>query len=235
MTIKLLHLYYDIMNLYGEYGNITILEKHIRDQGYEVLVERKTIGDSIDLKEYDFIYIGAGTERNEDAVLDDMMKYKDELKDIIENEKIVLSTGNSVELFGKSIDGKEALNIFDFDVIRTKERITSDIIYSSKLLKNKVVGFVNKAGVIKHNLNPLFEVEFGVGENEKKDNEGIKYKNFYGTYVIGPLLIRNPEVLEMFVKKICEQKDSEFKYKEVKYENEQRAYEIVLTELMKRK
>ena len=69
MEIKLLHLYYDIMNLYGEYGNIKILEEHLKDQGYTVMVDKKTLGEEKNLEEYDFIYMGCGTERNQMCIM----------------------------------------------------------------------------------------------------------------------------------------------------------------------
>ena len=62
MKANILHLYYDILNLYGEYGNVNIIKKHIEDQGIEVNVEKKTIGDEIDFSKYSFIYMGCGTE-----------------------------------------------------------------------------------------------------------------------------------------------------------------------------
>lgn len=110
--IKMLHLYYDIMNLYGDYGNISILKKHIEDQGFEVLLDKKTIGEEINIDEYDFIFIGSGTERNLDVVLNDMKKYKDKLNEYINKEKVILLTGNSFEMFGKTIDEKEAMRYF---------------------------------------------------------------------------------------------------------------------------
>jgi CobQ-like glutamine amidotransferase family enzyme len=239
-------MYFDIMNLYGEYGNIKILEEHIKDQGYEVTVDKKTINDEIDISQYSFIYIGCGTEKNQLVVLEDMKKYKEELNKFINQGKVLLATGNAYEIFGKQITlekrdniGKEdvtveGLGIVDFDVIRQKDRITSDIIYSSKYLDNKVVGFINKMSEINHNLNPLFKVEFGVGENNKNDFEGVKYKNFFGTYVIGPILVRNPEFLNKIVEQICMSIDDKFVLKDVEYELETKAYELVLNELSKR-
>ena len=108
--IKLLHLYYDIMNLYGDYGNVSILKKHLEDQGFEVLLDKKTIGEEIEFDEYDFIFIGSGTERNLDVVLEDLRRYKEILNEYIDKEKVILLTGNSFEMLGKSIDEKEALN-----------------------------------------------------------------------------------------------------------------------------
>lgn len=234
MEIKILHWYYDIMNLYGEYGNIKILEKHLKDQKLKVVVEKKTVKEDVKLDDYDFIYIGAGTEDNQMFVLQDMIKYKTQLKDYIDSEKVALFTGNSYEILGKSIDEVEALGILDFETKRLKDRVTSDVIYKNKFLKKRVVGFVNKMTNIVHNLNPLFEVEFGIGENENKDIEGIKYKNLYGTHVSGPILVRNPEVLEMIVRMICMKKDRNIIYKRKEYKNEKDGYELVLNELKNR-
>ena len=110
--IKMLHLYYDIMNLYGDYGNVSILKKHLEDQGFEVILDKKTIEDYVNIDEYDFIFIGSGTERNLDVVLNDINKYKEKLKEYIDKEKVILLTGNSFEMFGKSIDETDAMRYF---------------------------------------------------------------------------------------------------------------------------
>lgn len=234
MDIKILHWYYDVMNLYGEYGNVKILESHFKDQGLNVIVDKKTVSDDVDLNEYDFVYIGAGTEDNQMFIMQDIKKYVTDIKKYIDEEKFILLTGNSYELLGKSIDDKECLGIFDFETTILNDRVTSDVIYNSKYLRKKVVGFVNKMTNVVHNLNPFFEVEFGIGENESGDTEGIKYKNLYGTHVSGPILVRNPEFLEMIVRMICLKKDKNLVYKKIDYKDEKVGYELVLDELTNR-
>lgn len=234
MAVKILHLYHDIMNLYGDYGNIVILKKHLEDQGLHVIVEEKTLGNEFRLRDYDFVYIGSGTERNLDAVLEDLRMHLEEIKEYIENDGILLATGNSFEMFGSKIDDQDALKIFDFEVKRDDDRTTSDVIYESEYFHNKIVGFINMQTKMYHNMNPLFKVIFGVGENEKNDYEGVKYKNFYGTHVSGPIFARNPEFLEEFVIKIGKKQDSNFKIKSVRYSNEEEGYELVLRELTQR-
>lgn len=234
MVVKILHWYYDIMNLYGEYGNVKVIEKHLQDQGVKVLVERKTVNETVNLEEYDFIYMGAGTEDNQLFVMKDMQKYAEALKKYIDNEKVALFTGNSYEMLGQKINDEKALGIFDFETQILNDRITSDVIYKSKFLKNKVVGFVNKMTNVVYNINPLFEVEFGIGENENNNTEGVKYKNLYGTHVTGPILVRNPEMLEKIVRLICMQKDKNYVCKKIKYPNEKEGYELVLSELKNR-
>jgi len=231
MQIKLLHLYYDIMNLYGEYGNIKILEKHLKDQGFEVIVDKKTIGDIKNLEQYDFVYIGCGTEKNQKAILEDIKTEKEELKKIIEDGKVVLLTGNSFEILGKSIDGKQALEILDFETEILKDRITTDIICKTDMLESKVVGFVNTMSKVKNNENPLFKIEWKAENIIKDEEEGIVYKNLIGTHLIGPILVRNPELLKTIIEKICMQKDEKFKYKEINYQDEQKGYKLVLKEL----
>lgn len=234
MNIKLLHLYYNIMNLYGDYGNIIILKKHLEDQGANVTIDKKSIYDEYSVMDYDFIFIGAGTENSLDRVMKDLLPKKESLKEYIDNQKVILATGNSFEMFGKKIDDEEAIGIFDFEVKREKDRNTSDVIYESEILKNPVIGFINKSTRVYHNMSPFFKVKFGIGENENNDYEGVKYKNFYGTHISGPILARNPEFLQKIVLEICKNKKSNFKLKKVKYENETKGYEFVLQELNKR-
>lgn len=235
MEVNILHLYYDILNLYGEYGNVVIMKKHLEDQGFAVNLDKKTIGDEIDFNKYHFIFMGCGTEKNIDFVLEDLKKYTNEINNAIENKKVFLVTGNSFEMFGKSIDKKEGLCIFDYETVRLPDRVTSDVIYKSKFFEKKIVGFVNKMSDMYHNMSPLFEVEFGIGENKRNDYEGIKHLNFYGTHVTGPILARNPEFLKVLVTEVCKRVDKKFKYKEIDYPYEDAGYELVLSELEKRR
>lgn len=235
MKVKLLHLYYDIMNLYGEYGNIVMLEQHLKDQGFDVVLDKKTINEEINFSEYDFIYIGSGTEKNQDVIMEDMYKYRDSLKEAIENNKVILLTGNSYEILGKNINGKKALDIFEFETENTENRITEDIIATSSILKDKAVGFINNMSSITNNKEPLFSIEFGVGESKESMQEGIMYKNLIGTHLIGPLLERNPEILQLMVERIGKNKDENFEYKKIEYPEEENGYKLVLSELENRK
>ena len=85
-----------------------------------------------------------------------------------------------------------------------------------------------------HNMNPFFKVKFGIGENENNDYEGVKYKNFFGTHISGPVLVRNPEFLQKIVIEIGKINKNNFKYNKIEYKNEENGYKLVLNELMKR-
>lgn len=199
--MNLLHLYHDIMNLYGDYANILALQRILEKSGAEVTVDRLSLSDHADLGDYDFIFIGSGTEKNQKVVLADFMKYKDQLADYIASDKPVLMTGNSFEMLGKAItdgDGKtyDGLALYDFTVTEERgKRYTNDIIATPCFSDQPLVGFINKSSMIRGVKSPMNTVTFGVGNNSDEMTEGITDKHFYGTHITGPVLQKNPHFL----------------------------------------
>ena len=227
-SVNILHLYYDLMNLYGEYGNIIALRDAFKLQGIEVNIDKKSIGDTIDFMKYDIVYIGEGSEYNQELVRQDLLKYKAELNAYIESYKILIATGNSYELFGDKIDKKEALGIFHFKSFYKSittdvgDRIVNEEIMDTDFLGSPVVGFVNRNSVNDIKDGYLFKVRKGYGNDIKDKFEGIHYKNFYGTYLLGPLLIKNPYLLDYILSNFLGDK-----YKELDTPDKQ-AYEEYL-------
>ena len=97
MTIKIAHLYYDLMNLYGENANIRALKAAFERQNVNVEIHFLTIGDEINFNDYDIFYIGCGTEKYQLLVLEDLKKYKLDIKKSIDNNKYFFMTGNALE------------------------------------------------------------------------------------------------------------------------------------------
>ncbi len=234
MIMKILHLYYDIMNLYGDYANVSALERILNKSGNDTSVDRLSFADNADFSEYDFIFIGSGTEKNQKLVLEDFKKYSDSFKAYIESGKPVLMTGNSFEMLGKSItdcNGNvyDGLALFDFTVTeQNKTRVTGDIIYNAEFTDKPVVGFVNKCSEITGIETPLFSVVMGLSDNSNSKNEGIRYKNLFGTHVTGPLLMKNPYFLEYIAGIISPNLNTEH------LEYEKKGYNVTLNELKKR-
>ena len=134
--MKILHLYHDIMNLYGEYANVAALKRMLENNKIPCKVETLSVGDKLELLEYDFIYVGSGTESNQKYVMEHLKKYKGQLKSYIDAGRFLLMTGNGFEILGKTITdakGKEyqGLGIFDFTVVEQERmRNTADAIFS---------------------------------------------------------------------------------------------------------
>lgn len=214
-TIKIAHLYYDLLNLNGENGNVLALKKHFENQNIKVEVHFLTIDDEIDFTRYDIYYIGTGIKDNQLLAINDLLKYKNEIKKSINNNKYFIVTGNAIELFGKcleDIDGvkHECLDIFPYTAKEADFQIVGEQIYKTKSIDKNIIGFQNRYSILNNDENYLFEVVKGTGYKPKSEYEGFNYKNFYGTYLLGPFLIRNPYFTDYLVKKILTENKIKF-------------------------
>lgn len=220
-TIKIAHLYYDLMNLYGEQGNPLALVNALKKQGVKSSIDYLTKDDKMDLSKYDIIYIGCGAEQNQEIVRQDILKHKKTFEKIIKTTTII-ATGNAWELFGKSIDNKEALGLFDYTAEMIDTRIINEQINKTKLLEKPIIGFQNRSSIIKNKTHNFFEVIKGSSNDLLSEYEGIIVNNFYGTYTIGPLLIRNPHLTDHIVKNILN--SNNIPYKEITNTSDYDAY-----------
>ncbi len=198
--MKILHLYHDMMNLYGEYANLLILERCLRDLGQEVEIHTLSMGETKDISGYDMYFMGAGTERKQKLTLEAIRPYGESLKKAHEAGKVFLFTGNSFELMGKSLvdaAGKtyECLGLFSFTAQEGNRRIVGDAIGSCELFSEAVVGFMNKCTKTTGVEKPLVSLKMGFGNEADHSGEGVLDKNFFGTHLTGPILMKNPAML----------------------------------------
>lgn len=205
--MKLYHLFPDLMNLYGDYGNLVVLQKALADAGVEAEVVKVRPGETPDLAEADFLYLGPGTEPARNAALERLRPWKDALADAILTRRVpALFTGNSWSLLGRSITipagTLEGLGLFDYATAETDRRVTGDAIAApaaSGLPDRPAVGFLNRCDTVTGVDTPLFSLEMGKGNDGKSPAEGFVSGNFYATHLIGPLLVKNPHLLAHFV------------------------------------
>lgn len=227
--IKIAHLYYDLMNLYGDSGNVKALKKAIESQGFEVSVTPLTIDDNIDFKKYDVFYIGSGTYNNEKMVLNDLLKYRSDI-DVALNSKLFIVTGNALDLFGRTIKDSDstykALGLFDFETKKLNKRLVGETYLKSDNFNQTILGFKNQDSTIEY--KGVFNIIKGIGFNEKSTTEGIITENFFGTFLIGPVLVRNPELLIYFSKRIIRDKKPNFEFKSFNLELLENAHDEYL-------
>lgn len=215
MEITIGHLYYDLMNLYGEIGNIKVLTYHLKNQGIKVNIKNLSIDDDINFDELDLIYIGSGTNNNQLLVLNDILKYKEDINKYYNDNKFFLITGNAIELFGEQIididnNVHEGLKLFDYYTKENKKRIVNEVYIPSLFTKENILGFNNHFGSI-------------YKDNIKLDNKFIFNNNFYGTYTLG-LLPRNPSFTKYFIKQLIINKNKKFKIKGFNFKLDKKAY-----------
>lgn len=239
MKVKILHLYNNLMNLYGEYANISILCRHLNEQGVECEVTKTDSCEEVELSDFDLIYVGSGTEAAQARAAADLIKKKDELLSCAAAGTVMLFTGNSFELLGSKItenDGAvlEGIGLNDFETkVSYKKRYTGDCVCSCKFIEQPFVGFINKGSQTFGITEPLFKMQMGEGNREGDSGEGFRRYNVFGTHLIGPILVKNPHFTKYLIKLIMKDKP-EFSYREKIDPCEQGSYEITLRELKKR-
>lgn len=193
--MKIAYLYYDFLNLYGESGNIKIIDSVLKDNKIKHEILYLSLDDKLEFDKYDLVYIASGTEDNQKIALKHLSKYKKDIKKYIDSNKFILVTGNSVDMFGKEIvsDTKyDGLNILDYTVRQDKRKM-EEVYVSSNVTKKKIVGFINNNSYIDDIEYNLFDL-------------GYKYNNLYLTYILGPILVRNPEFLKYFLNNLTGKK-----------------------------
>lgn len=233
--MKILHLYPDLMNLYGDSGNLRVLERRLHDQGEAVTIDRLDPGQEPDFAGYGLLYLGPGTERSQKAALEHLRPYAGALRAALESGTHGLFTGNAASMLGREVvdgDGKSwaGLGLLDFTAREQKDvRYTGDAIVKHPDLAEPLVGFLNKCEDWEGRVDPLFHAVMGKGDFPVGDGEGLTTGNFLGTHLIGPVLVKNPHFHSWLLKRLLGRE-----LKPVDYPNEERAYRVTLQALMDR-
>jgi len=211
MKITIGHLYPDLLNLYGDRGNIQCLRKRCEWRGIEAEVREFQITDEIDFAGLDIVLLGGGSDREEMLVCERLKKIQKDFKGYVEDGGTVIAVCGGYQLLGHyydTDDGRiEGLSLVDLYTEQGSPRLISNIVIENELFDHPVVGFENHGGRTHIGENtPLGRVLFGYGNNGEDGAEGVLYKNVVGTYLHGPLLPKNPHISDYLLKNALERK-----------------------------
>lgn len=206
MMIKIAHLYPDMLNLYGDRGNIIALTQRMRAREIDVSVDQITMGKSFNADDYDILFVGGGQDFEQDVLLDDLKKGKDiEIKRAIESGKVFLAICGGYQMLGryyKTYDGKmlEYMGALDFYTEGKEERMIGNYAFKTKE-GIEIVGFENHSGrtYLGKGVEPLGTMIKGYGNNGEDGTEGVRYKNTFGTYSHGPILPKNSKFADLLI------------------------------------
>lgn len=202
MKIKILHMYPDLLNLYGDKGNIECLRKRLVWRGIDAEVVSYTSEDSgFDLSDVDIVFIGGGSDREQKIVCNKLLEHKNALKAYVEDNGALVAVCGGYQLLGKyyklADETIEGLNILDIYTKQGKNRLIGNIVLEADFIDQKIVGFENHGGRTHiGNHKPLGKVLYGFGNEESSGEEGVVYKNVVATYLHGPLFPKNPKLCD---------------------------------------
>ena len=202
MELNICHLYPDILNLYGDRGNIITMKRRLEDRGIKVNIDECSIGQPLNADKYDIFFIGGGQDFEQEVLLRDLSSGKaQDIRTAVEEEKTFLAICGGYQMLGeyyKTWDGVQLdfIGAIGVHTIGAKERMIGNYMFRTTPESGDtvVVGFENHSGktYLSEQVAPLGMMLSGNGNNGEDKTEGARYKNVFGTYSHGSLLPKNP-------------------------------------------
>lgn len=214
MKLTIGHLYPDLLNLYGDRGNIQCLVKRCQWRGIEAEVKTFELDDEVSFDGLDIVLLGGGSDREQMLVCEKLREIREDFKAYVEDNGVVIAICGGYQLLGEYYKTEKGtipgLELVDMCTEQGDGRLISNIVLKSELFDMPVVGFENHGGRtdIREN-KPLGKVLYGEGNDGVSKEEGIVYKNVIGTYLHGPLLPKNPQLADWLIVRGLERKYGE--------------------------
>lgn len=211
MEINICHLYPDVLNLYGDRGNVLCMKKRLEWRGITARVTELPIGAPLRWQDFDIFFIGGGQDFEQGVLLDDLNTGKAQaIRDAVEDERVFLAICGGYQMLGKyyeTWDGKRCDFIGAVDVwsVGEKERMIGNFMYQMEPEDGGalVVGFENHSGKthLGPGVRPMGKILAGRGNNGEDGTEGARYKNVFCTYSHGPVLPKNPALCDELLRR----------------------------------
>lgn len=220
LELRVCHLYPDLMDTYGDKGNILTLKYRCEQRGIKVSLTNLTLGSSISTLDFDLFFFGGGQDQSQVIVGNDLKKHSEPLKKAIEKGAVLLSVCGGYQLlqkYFKTLDGQtiQGIGLFDAHTESSTIRMIGNLaieLNSALVLgmdaSNQLVGFENHSGktLLGPKIQPLGTVIKGYGNNGEDKTEGAIYKNAFGCYLHGSLLPKNPHFADFLIAKALERR-----------------------------
>lgn len=216
MELKICHMYPDVLNLYGDGGNVICMRQRLQWRGIAASVTRLPIGANLPLSGFDLVFIGGGQDFEQQVLLEDLHRGKDrEIKAAIEDGLPFLTICGGYQMLGsyyETYDGQRCdfIGALDLYTVGAVQRMIGNYKFQCEESAGGsiVVGFENHSGKtwLGSGVEPLGKVLSGFGNNGKDGTEGAHYKNVFGTYSHGPLLPKNPAFCDHLLQTALERK-----------------------------
>ena len=205
MELKILWMYHDLMDLYGDKGNIETLRYRASKRGINVVVDTCTLQEERNIEDYDIFFLGGGADKEQTLIYKDLLARKESILKAKESGTAFLLICGGYQLFGQYYldqDGQkiDGLGIYDYytESSDRDHRCIGNIVVKTNIHDKEVtvVGFENHGGQTKAVSNPFGKVLVGHGNTYKGEYEGYMDAQTIATYMHGPLLPKNPAIAD---------------------------------------
>jgi CobQ-like glutamine amidotransferase family enzyme len=221
--IRIAHLYPDLLNLYGDKGNLITLQKRLTWRGIECLIDPIGLDSYYDPELYDLTFMGGGQDYEQSLLYADLINQKGPaIREAVMQDRVFLCICGGYQLMGqyyRTHDGTmiECLGIMDLYTEAGSVRLIGDIVCESPVLtqngySGRLFGFENHSGRTRLGsaVSPLATVIRGFGNNGEDQTEGAIYRNVYCTYSHGSFLPKNPDMADYLIVKAVQRRLPDF-------------------------
>lgn len=243
MELNIYHLYPDVLNLYGDRGNVLCMQRRLEWRGMQANIVPVPIGVKLAAKDCDLLFIGGGQDFEQEILLGDLAGGKaDEIKAAVADGKTFLTICGGYQMLGsyyKTWDGQmcDFIGAIDYYTVGAKDRMIGNFMYKcgAESGGSTVVGFENHSGktFLGSGVSPLGTILSGYGNNGEDKTEGVRYNNVFGTYSHGPVLPKNPQLADFILKTALSQKYTSFDFEPLDDTFENNANEYMIKRLSK--
>ena len=216
MKLRICHLYGNLMNTYGDNGNLLMLQHRAKKLGYEVETTLISLEEDFNPEDFDIVMFGGGQDYEQTVVAKDLQNKKDALIQYIEDGGVVVAICGGFQLLGRyyvNASGERLNGISAIDVCTNGQfpnRLIGDVEIVNEEFGETYLGYENHIGrtYLGKNMKPLGKVVKGYGNNEEDHVEGCHYKNVFCSYFHGPILVRNQHLADRIIETAAERQRS---------------------------
>ena len=204
-------LYPDLMNIYGDRGNILTLLQRAEWRGFETRLLMLGRDNNAQIEDVDVFFFGGGQDREQALVYEDLLEHKQpKLEHAVVEGAQVLAVCGGYQLLGHYYQtaGGERYNgigLIDVKTEAGKKRFIGDVVIETEIVDLKprtLVGFENHSGrtFLGPKAKPLGRVVIGNGNNGEDGHEGFIQGGVIGSYLHGSLLPKNPHLADYLIR-----------------------------------
>lgn len=238
LTLSICHLYSDLMDTYGDKGNIIAIKNRCNRRGIKTFIDSVSVGDNLNYNKYDFYFFGGGQDKIQAIVGNDLKKKKGALVKSIDTGAVLLSICGGYQLLQKyfrTLHGEtiKGIGLFDAYTIGSTQRMIQNLLVElnydiQKEIRTiyepatryqqpvtELIGFENHSGktYLGKKTKSLGQTIIGSGNNSEDKTEGAIYKSAFGCYLHGSLLPKNPHFADFLIYKSLERRYGKIKLK----------------------